>query len=445
MRDTGQSVYPPGALNANWFGLFNAVSWQIMLGTPTVLYARSQGAGAALLGLIAAFTPLLVVFQIPAAHLLPRYGYRRFILAGWGTRTFFIFAMAGVPLLSGLPPWGRLGLVVLCMFAFNLIRGIASGAWMPWMSELIPHEVRGRFLSRDMVFSQIGSLLALSVSALVLRGEVRPWQFSAVFLLSAVAATVSLVFLNRIPDITASDRLRRSGQRVPWKHMLLYPPFLRLVAFNVLWVAAVGGLGVFTVTYLRGAAGYSESVILRFAAMAIAAGLATAPWIGRFLDREGSRPVLRLSLAAFVLILLAWWLVAARVLRPDVWVIAAVHLASGVAGTALAVANSRLMMATMPVMGRNHFFALFTVITSAALGLSPIAWGVFLDLMRGFDRVTGGISWNNYSVYFALVWVMCVATLLCVGALHEPRAAEEESPAARAPVPAPSGAHEGTA
>lgn len=440
-----RSVYPPGATNANWFGLFNAVSWQIMLGTPTVLYARSQGAGATVLGLIASFTPLLVVFQIPAAHLLPRYGYRRFILAGWGTRSFFIFAMAGVPLLTGLPPWARLSLVILCMFAFNLIRGIASGAWLPWMSELIPHEVRGRFLSRDMVFSQVGSLIALSVSAAVLRGNVQPWQFSAVFLLSAVSATVSLWYLNRIPDVTAPDRLRRSGQRVPWKHMLMYAPFLRLVIFNVLWVAVVGGLGVFTVAYLRGVQGYSESLILRFSAAGIIGGLATAPWIGRLLDREGSRPVMKLSLAVFLLILLVWWLVAASVVAATVTIIAAVHLVSGVAGTAFAVANSRLMMAIMPVMGRNHFFALFTVITSIALGASPIGWGVFLDAMRGFQRTTGFAAWNNYSIYFALVWMLCAATLAYASYLHEPPPPADEPPAARSPVPAPSGIHEGTA
>jgi hypothetical protein len=36
---------------------------------------------------------------------------------------------------------------------------------------------------------------------------------------------------------------------------------------------------------------------------------------------------------------------------------------------------------SMPEMGRNHFFALFTVFASLSLGLAPIFWGVFLDTL----------------------------------------------------------------
>jgi len=53
------------------------------------------------------------------------------------------------------------------------------------------------------------------------------------------------------------------------------------------------------------------------------------------------------------------------------------YLILGVAGGLFSIANTRIAMDTMPVMGRNHFFALFTVFASLSLGLSPIFWGVF--------------------------------------------------------------------
>ncbi len=343
--------YPPGAINVNWFGLFNAVSWQIVLGAPMILYAKSLGASATILGVVAALTPLLVILQIPAAHWLPRYGYRRFILAGWGTRTVFIFGVAAVPLLTFIPPWSRLGLVLLCLFGFNLIRGMASGAWLPWMTELIPHELRGRFLSRDNAFGQAGSLLSLAASAVVLRGSPRPWQFAVVFLISAIGATVSLYFCRRIPDVTAAETMKRSGHRVPWRAMLMWQPFFRLMVFNLLWVAMAGGLGVFTVAYLKARAGYSESRILYVSAVSIIGGLVTLRWVGRFLDREGSRLVLRISLLVMAMILLGWWAVAGRLVSPATATVAVLNLASGIAGTNFNIANSRLLMATMPLMG----------------------------------------------------------------------------------------------
>jgi len=43
------------------------------------------------------------------------------------------------------------------------------------------------------------------------------------------------------------------------------------------------------------------------------------------------------------------------------------------------MSNTRLAMVVIPVMGRNHFFALYSVIGNVALGLAPIGWGILID------------------------------------------------------------------
>jgi hypothetical protein len=82
--------HPWGTFNAHWFQLFNAVAFQIMLGAPIILYAKSLGASSTVLGIIASFTPLMTVMQLPAARFLGRYSYREFVLRGWGVRTVFV-------------------------------------------------------------------------------------------------------------------------------------------------------------------------------------------------------------------------------------------------------------------------------------------------------------------------------------------------------------------
>lgn len=86
--------FPPGLNNAFRFSAFNALSFQIVLGSPMILYGKALDASATVLGIIAGMMPLLVIFQIPAASHINRIGYRRFVLAGWSTRVLFIFAMA---------------------------------------------------------------------------------------------------------------------------------------------------------------------------------------------------------------------------------------------------------------------------------------------------------------------------------------------------------------
>src|SRR6266581_7839561 len=105
--------FPAGLHNAFLFSLFNALSYQIVLSSPMVLYAKSLQASATVLGIIAGMMPLLVIFQIPAASYIDRVGYKRFVYGGWGVRVMFIFLMALVPLTSAfLNNVSRLALIL---------------------------------------------------------------------------------------------------------------------------------------------------------------------------------------------------------------------------------------------------------------------------------------------------------------------------------------------
>jgi len=116
--ETASSVaLPKGIGNAFLFSTFNALSFQMVLGSPMVLYARSLNASATVLGIIAGMMPLLVIFQIPAARHIARTGYRRFVYAGWGTRVAFIFGIALVPLAGAfLNSTTQLALLLFLLF-----------------------------------------------------------------------------------------------------------------------------------------------------------------------------------------------------------------------------------------------------------------------------------------------------------------------------------------
>jgi MFS family permease len=108
-------------------------------------------------------------------------------------------------------------------------------------------------------------------------------------------------------------------------------------------------------------------------------------------------------------------------------VIGGLNFVSGMAGAAFNVANGRLALSTMPLMGRNHFFALFTVVTSLGLGAAPVAWGISLDFLGTFDVATGAFHWKRHSIYFAALFVMNLVTIWKVRSLHETHPAEESA------------------
>ncbi|MDH7502786.1 MAG: hypothetical protein QHJ82_08775 [Verrucomicrobiota bacterium] len=182
-------LWVPGLANAYWFATFNALSFQIVLGSPMVLYAKSLGASATVLGIIAGMMPLLVIFQIPAARHISRVDYKRFVFAGWGTRVVIIFLIAAVPLTSAfLEPQSQIALLLFLLFGFNLSRGISSAAWLPWITALVPAAVRGRYLARDSACVNGASALTLAFSGFVLGQQPSPWRFSAQDLTNTAAS-----------------------------------------------------------------------------------------------------------------------------------------------------------------------------------------------------------------------------------------------------------------
>jgi MFS family permease len=420
-------TFPPGLKNAYLFSTFNALSFQIVLNSPMVLYGRSLGASATVLGIISGMMPLLVIFQIPAAQYIDRVGYRRFVYAGWGTRVSFIFAMALVPL-SGffLNATTRLALLLTLLFGFNLSRGISSCAWLPWISQLVPEAVRGRYLARDAACVNLASFFTFLLAALCLGGHAQPWQFAALFGFSAVMGAASLGFLKRIPDCAPPERTQTSNTPVPWGEIRRFPPFRKLLRAVVAWSIAYGGMTAFTVVFLKTETSLSEGAILAVCSVSFLGGLCSLWFLGSRLDHLGSKPVLTFSLLTWLAIVVGWGLLAGQVLAVRLATILALQFLMGLFAALVQMANTRLAMAVIPTMGRNHFFALYSVLGSVAMGLSPVLWGLLIDAAGNLHARGPLLAWNRYTLFFAAVWVVMSVALLLAARLEEPRAASME-------------------
>lgn len=405
--------------SAHLFQFFNAVSFQIIMGAPIILYAKSIGASSTVLGIIAAFTPLMMVFQLPAAKHLHRFGYRQFVLMGWGARCIFIFVVAVIPLLSFLDNTSKMAVLIATLFVFNLLRGISTAAWLPWITAIVPEHQRGRFISTDQIFMYGGSLVSLLISALVMTGQVDPWEYSVVFLLSAVGGSVSLIFIRRIPEAVIDESASKISQKVPWRAMLAYLPFRELIVFNLLATIVIGSLGVFTVEFLRDTSHFEVSAVLYLTtASFVGAGL-ILPFAGTIVEQTGSKPLLRIAFLLFGLVIGVWMLCAASVIPTTFLLICTLNFITGIASANYSLANLRITMSTMPEMGRNHFFALYSVITSLSLGASPIAWGLMLDVLGTYEVVTGAFHWKRHSLYFLALLLINVFAFAYIRRLHE--------------------------
>jgi MFS family permease len=99
----------------------------------------------------------------------------------------------------------------------------------------------------------------------------------------------------------------------------------------------------------------------------------------------------------------------------------------GLLAALVQMANTRLAMAVIPVMGRNHFFAMYSVVFNVTLGLAPVMWGLLIDAIGDRSANWMGLSWNGFSFFFAATACVFGAALALARHLEEPKAASMET------------------
>jgi len=148
--------------------------------------------------------------------------------------------------------------------------------------------------------------------------------------------------------------------------------------------------------------------------------------MGHWLDRVGSKPVLTFGYGAWAVVLLGWLALSGGLLPVNLTMVLLLQFLIGLLIALVQMSQTRLAMAVIPVMGRNHFFAIYSVVSNVTLGIAPIAWGMVIDLVGNHAPVWGGLAWNRFSVFFGAVALCWAATLVLARRLHEPQAASME-------------------
>jgi len=426
VRESGFGLARGPLLNAFLFQVFNTSSFYLIMGLPMMLYFKKLGASATVLGVVAALGALMNIFQIPAARFVERIGYRTFVLRGWASRSLMIGGVALVVSLP-LPVDGatRQILVLFLLFLFNIARGISLSGYLPWISAIVPESVRGRFLTIDQAASQSALLLTVALSAGYLQMVDSPTAFGALFAASLLLAGLSLVYLKKIPDAPVSPAAREGGEGVPWKAMMHHRPFLKLVIFHSIMMLALSGGGLIFIPFARDQLGCSDSKFmilhLIWGSVFVLTSLAT----GKMLDRVGSRPVLGLAAFIFGIHWLGWGAVAAHLL-PFQW--GPILFQQATAGIGLALYNSahmRLLMATVPAMGRSHFFALFSVAASLVAGFAPLGWGLLTDALQAVKFGTV-IQVNRFVILYGTITLILIPAMMALRRIQEERASTTE-------------------
>lgn len=391
------------------FGFFNALTWQIAIGTPMVLFAESLGASPAQVGLAYSFVFLLTPIQVVATAFVPRFGFKRVTLAGWGSRSLFLV----VPLvLTALAP--RLGVrgwmvhaLIWSVFLFCFCRSIGASSMVSWLYGLLPENARGRYFANDQFLSGIAGVGTLLVSAALFACLPIYPALLLQYGIASVGSTLSFVMLRKLPDVPAPGPISLwAVLRGTPRHMFGASVFRSYLWLAVGYYVLSTPVAPFVAYYLKVGPRLSAGQIMVFEVFRYT-GVIVAAWtIRRKIDQAGARPFLLLALGLYALVAVFWW-VFLHGGHGGLAAIAVAYFTVGLGATCWTVANLNYLPKVCADQERALMVSIHGAVTTCLGGCSPVVWGW---LMKTSGAAGPGIDAAVFGWFF--VYVLVSATVL---------------------------------
>jgi MFS family permease len=410
-------------------GALGATFFQLTLGTIFIGFALALGAKNIQIGFLTAAMPLGSAAQLLAGSFIQSTGYRRqlFTLSYLASRSLW----ALVIVLPFLPePWYqyRIHLLFALLVVSYILHAFGTNAWMSWMGDVIPADIRGRFLgTRQAITTAMASASGLIAARFIdwWKAGVAPGSpaffegFALLFGMATVFGLTDILLFHFVPH----PRVRRQDQRVAVGTMLLTPlgdrNFRRFILTFCWWSIATGIAIPFFSVYLLKDLGLQYTTITIFEVASGVVTIAMSYLWGRAVHLAGPKAIL---VAAFLLAGLAPFFYLFT--SPQVvWPVLGAYMVGSMGWSAVFVLSMNLSIALSPQQHRPHYLAVFAAITGAVTSVSYVFGGWLAHQLAPLHLQLWGFGVGNLQLLFALSGLLrasCIIPALAVRDVEAP-------------------------
>ena len=276
-----------GNIFGNLFGV-------ITTGSALTGFARDLGANDLIFGVLSGIPLAASLMQIPAAILVSRTQKRKQYMLTFGILSRAIWLIVGlVPYLIRVDT----GLIRLWSIIFLVGLSAANGSFInvsftPWMADLIPISIRGRWMSVRDGMNAVGSVVIGLVTAYALDHMPGYAGYAFVFILGGTLGVLDMCCFIFVKEVHHSAPIKTSILKVA-RQIFSDGPFCRFMIFWTAWCFTANLSAPYLIRYALGEMGlsYIQVTLSSQIAAALTTVLVITFW-GRSLDRYGSKPVL---------------------------------------------------------------------------------------------------------------------------------------------------------
>jgi len=389
----------------NLFGIICGSGTNTMIGLANYL-----GAGDLAFGILNAIPQVAVLLQVPFAMLVSYRQKRKRYMLTYGVISRAIFLLFGlVPFFVPVTPAGlQLWVILFLLGISSALSSFINVSWMPWLADLAPITIRGRWFSIRDTVNSIGSVVGGLAVAWLLDTLPGMTKYTILFLLGGLLGVMDMAcyaFVKEEYKVPPKKIRFFSMFREIWENK----KFFRFMVFWTVWCFTANFAGAYLNRYSVNEMGltYMQITIFSTIAGSLITVLVIRRW-GRLMDLYGNKPVLWIGSIGAALSQ-GFYLFSA----PGNFLPVLLHNSVGAlswSASNLVCNNIQLSYSTDE--NRAGSIAVFSCVTAlAGTFLGIMAGGSFLEWMQDLQQ-TGSVTFDRYKVLIALAVAMRVVTVL---------------------------------
>jgi len=285
----------------NFFNIFNAVSWNLLVGIIITLFALRLGASATYIGLMSS-TFYIALFMLPLGKILARrFSIIKVFSFAWATRSICMLLAAAAPFFeyAGYRNMALL-LIMLGVFLFNIFRGIGMIGNNPVLSELAVGPDRGSYMTQIQIINSAIGMFGSFFIAMVLGNEPPIFVFSVLLFLGVITGIISGYVIKKVPEPPIEENGQRLNLFDIFKDALSQDSLRHFMSILFMVILVSGVTRTFVIVFAREIFAHNDGLISLYSVFG-GLGYLMAGLIVKFLvDRLGAKPLFLVSVAVGV-------------------------------------------------------------------------------------------------------------------------------------------------
>jgi len=397
-------------LLANIFGNLHGI---ICGGGTTAMIglANELKAGDLAFGLINGIPQAAALLQIPFSMLVNRTHRRKKYMLTLGLFSRALWMLFGlIPLIvPANPAWLPLWTMIFILGISSCCSSVINVCWLPWLSDLAPIQIRGRWFSfRDMLVSGINLLFGLLVAWLL--DFLPPWnRYIIIFALGGFLGMLDMICFGFCTE-KYSDSPRKLQLGAVLKDIGKNRSFCRLVIMWTAWCFASNLCAAYLGRYSINDMGLSflQMTVFGTAASSVATVLVMPRW-GKAMNQYGCRSVMLLSTLATSLTD-AFYLFS---VPGSVWPVLLRNFLGAAFWSGCNLAANSMQLSASPDEARPSYVAVFACISSlVGVALGNLCGGTLLEAWESAGWFAGSLDRVKVLVILSAGLRLLVALLL---------------------------------